>query len=147
MAQLKTAPPDPEEGGEPAPSEPFRQQAQAGSRSHKKRATRVAVLVGVGAILALAGVLGVAAFVVLARGGAVDSYQLGALVVDGVLVVAGLVLTVRNLTRLRRREVAPTVTVEIHQEDGSWIDARTYRLDGDDDTKGYGRPGPGETKS
>ncbi len=140
MAELNVTPARTDDGraagaGEPALGDLFRQLAQdsatlvrqemalarAELKSNVKSVARDAAMVAVGGILALVGVTVLIAFLVVAVGDALDNYWLGALIVGVLFLLAGGILAMTSLKKLKTEEVAPTRTLETLKEDKQWL--------------------------
>ena len=141
MADLNVTPPRTDDGramgggSDPALGDLFRQLAQdsatlvrqemalakAELKSNVKSVARDAVMVGVGGILALVGALVLLAFLVVAVGDALDNYWLGSLIVGVLFLLAGGILAMSSLKKLKHEEVAPTRTLETLKEDKQWL--------------------------
>lgn len=119
---------------EPALGELFRQLAQdsatlvrqemtlakAELRQNVRAAVRDATMVAVGGGLALVGGLVLVLFLVLALGDALNEYWLGALIVGAVLLLAGGILAMGSLKKLRGDGLAPERTIQTLKEDKQW---------------------------
>jgi uncharacterized membrane protein YqjE len=141
MADLHVTPTDTADGRgaaggtEPALGDLFRQLAQdsatlvrqemnlakAELKSNVQAVARDAAMVAVGGILALVGATVLLAFLVVAVGDALDNYWLGALVVGLLFLLAGGILAMTSLKKLKHEEVAPTRTLETLKEDKQWL--------------------------
>jgi uncharacterized membrane protein YqjE len=122
-------------GGDPALGDLFRQLAtdsatlvrqemtlaKAELKSNVKSVARDAAMVAVGGILALVGTIVLIAFLVVALGDALDNYWLGALIVGVLFLLAGGILAMSSLKKLKHEEVAPTRTLETLKEDKQWL--------------------------
>jgi uncharacterized membrane protein YqjE len=123
-----------EERAEPALGELFRQLAQdsatlvrqevalakAELQENVKQAVRSAAMVAVGGVIAGVGALVLVMFLVLALGDALNEYWLGALIVGLVFVIAGGVLALGSLRRLKGDGLAPERTIQTLKEDTQW---------------------------
>lgn len=121
--------------GEPSLGELFRQLAEDSATLVKqevalaktemsrniKNAARDAVMVAVGAGVALLGVIVLLAALVILLGDALNNYWLGALIVGLVFLAIGGLLAVSNLNKLKHEELAPDRTIKTLQEDKRWL--------------------------
>ena len=76
--------------------------------------------IGIALGLALAGVLALAAFLIIVLGDLFDNYWLGALIVGVVLLMIGGVLARNAVSDIKRRGVKPEETIETVREDAAW---------------------------
>jgi uncharacterized membrane protein YqjE len=127
---------------EPALGELFRQLAQdsaalvrqemalakAELRENVKTAVRDATMVAVGGGIALVGALVLVLFLVLALGDALNEYWLGALIVGAVFVIAGGVLAMGSLRRLKSDGLAPERTIQTLKEDKQWAQSEIRQV-------------------
>jgi uncharacterized membrane protein YqjE len=123
-----------EERTEPALGELFRQLAQdsatlvrqevalakAEVRENVSHMVRDSAMVAAGAGIALVGALVLVAFLVIALGDALNNYWLAALIVGAVFVLAGGVLAMGSLRKLKRGGLAPERTIQTLKEDKQW---------------------------
>jgi uncharacterized membrane protein YqjE len=123
-----------EERAEPALGELFRQLAQdsatlvrqevalakAELQENVKQAVRSAAMVAVGGGIAVVGALVLVLFLVLALGDALNEYWLGALIVGVVFLIAGGVLAMGSLRKLKGDGLAPERTIQTLKEDRQW---------------------------
>ena len=132
---IRTAGTTPGTAGEPSLGELFRQLAEDSATLVKqevalakaemsrniKSAARDAVMVAVGAGVALLGVIVLLAALVILLGDALDNYWLGALIVGLVFLAIGGLIAVSNLNKLKHEELAPDRTIKTLQEDKRWL--------------------------
>jgi uncharacterized membrane protein YqjE len=123
------------DGNEPQLGELFRQLAQdsatlvrqevalakAEFRDAAKVLSRNAVMVGVGAVLALIGGLVLVAFLVILLGDVLDNYWLGALIVGALFLIVGGLMASKALKTLKRESLAPEQTIQTLKEDKQWL--------------------------
>ncbi|HYJ78663.1 MAG TPA: phage holin family protein [Longimicrobiaceae bacterium] len=102
--------------------------AKAELRENVRSVARHAAMVGVGAALALIGVLLLVAFLALLVGDALDEYWLGALIVGGVFLVAGGLLAKKFLANLTHDGLAPGQTIETLKEDKQWLQSEMRQV-------------------
>ena len=102
--------------------------AKAELRENVKSVMRDAVMVGVGAFVALLGVLLVVAFLALLVGDAVDEYWLGALIVGAVFLLVGGVLAKKALNSLKHDGLAPEQTIATLKEDKQWLQSEMKQV-------------------
>ncbi|MFL5576555.1 MAG: phage holin family protein [Gemmatimonadaceae bacterium] len=76
--------------------------------------------VGIALGLALAGVLALVAFLIVALGDLFDNYWLAALLVGVVFLAVGAILTRSAVNDIKRRGLAPDQTVGTLREDAAW---------------------------
>jgi uncharacterized membrane protein YqjE len=76
--------------------------------------------IGIGAGLALAGVLALTAFLILALGDLLNNYWLSALIVGVVLLGVGGAMARGAIADVKRRGVLPTESVASLREDAAW---------------------------
>jgi uncharacterized membrane protein YqjE len=79
-------------------------------------ATKVGIAVG----LALAGVLAVTAFLVVALGDLFDNYWLSALIVGALFLVVGGIMARNAVADVKRRGLTPQQTMSTLREDKAW---------------------------
>ena len=127
---------------EPALGELFRQLAQdsatlvrqemalakAELRENVKHAVRDAAMVAVGGGIAVVGALVLVLFLVLALGDALNEYWLGALIVGLVFLIAGGVLAMGSLRRLKSDGLAPERTLQTLKEDTQWAQSEIRQV-------------------
>jgi uncharacterized membrane protein YqjE len=94
--------------------------AKAELRENVSHAVRDAVMIAVGGVIALIGVLVLVAFLVLALGDALENYWLSSLIVGAVFLIAGGVLAMGSLRKLKRDGLAPERTIQTLKEDKQW---------------------------
>jgi uncharacterized membrane protein YqjE len=94
--------------------------AKAEMQENVRHAVRNAAMVAVGGGIAVVGALVLVLFLVLALGDALNEYWLGALIVGLVFLVAGAVLTMGSLRKLRGEALAPERTIQTLKEDKQW---------------------------
>ena len=76
--------------------------------------------IGMAVGLALAGLLALTAFLIVALGDALDNYWLSALIVGAVFLGVGAVLAKSAVNDVKRRGVMPQETVATLREDAAW---------------------------
>lgn len=76
--------------------------------------------IGIGAGLALAGVLALTAFVIIALGSLLNNYWLSALIVGVVLLAVGGIMARSAVAEVKRRGVLPAQSVASLREDAAW---------------------------
>lgn len=94
--------------------------AKAELQQNVRAAVRDATMVAAGGALALVGGLVLILFLVLALGDALNEYWLGALIVGAVLLLAGGLLAMSSLKKLKGDGLAPERTLETLKEDKQW---------------------------
>ena len=94
--------------------------ARAEMREVGSRVARDGTKIGIALGLALAGVLALTAFLVIALGDLVGNYWLGALIVGLVLVGVGAFMAKSAVDDVKRRGVMPQQTVATLKEDAAW---------------------------
>ena len=94
--------------------------ARAEMREVGGRVARDGAKIGVALGLALAGVLALTAFLVIALGDLVGNYWLGALIVGLVLLAIGGVMAKSAVDDVKRRGIMPQQTVATLKEDAAW---------------------------
>ncbi len=94
--------------------------ARAEMREVGSRVARDGTKIGIALGLALAGVLALTAFLVIALGDLVGNYWLGALIVGLVLVGVGAFMAKSAVDDVKRRGITPQQTVATLKEDAAW---------------------------
>ena len=94
--------------------------AKAEMREAGGTLARDGMKIGIAAGLALAGVLALTAFLILALGDAFDNYWLAALLVGALFLVVGGLLAKNAVSDVKRRGLTPQATVETLREDAAW---------------------------
>ena len=94
--------------------------ARAEMREVGGRVARDGAKIGIALGLALAGVLALTAFLVIALGDLVGNYWLGALIVGLVLLGVGAFMAKSAVDDVKRRGVMPQQTVATLKEDAAW---------------------------
>jgi uncharacterized membrane protein YqjE len=102
--------------------------AKAELRENVKHAVRDAAMVAVGGGLAVVGALVLVLFLVLALGDALNEYWLGALIVGVVFVIAGGVLAMGSLRKLKSDGLAPERTLQTLKEDKQWAQSEIHQV-------------------
>lgn len=102
--------------------------AKAELRENVKSVVRDAAMVAVGGVVALLGVLLLVAFLALLVGDALDEYWLGALIVGGIFLVTGGLLTRKFLGSLKHDGLAPEQTIETLKEDKQWLQSEMKQV-------------------
>lgn len=129
-------------GGDPGLGDLFRQLAQdsatlvrqevalakAELQQNVKTAVRDATMAAVGGGLALVGALVLVLFLVLALGDALNEYWLGALIVGLVFLIAGGLLAMGSLKKLKNDGLAPERTIQTLKEDKQWAQSEIQQV-------------------
>ena len=89
-------------------------------RENVSQAVRDVAMVAVGGGIAVIGVLVLVAFAALALGDALNNYWLSALIVGAVFLIAGGVLAMGSLRKLKHSGLAPERTIQTLKEDKQW---------------------------
>lgn len=95
--------------------------AKAELRQNVKSLAKDAVMIAVGAVLAMVGGLVMVAFLVILLGDVLNNYWLGALIVGLLFLAIGGILAMSGMKKLQKEEVAPTRTLETLKEDKQWL--------------------------
>jgi uncharacterized membrane protein YqjE len=94
--------------------------ARAEMREAGATLARDGAKIGIAFGLALAGVLAIAAFLIVALGDLLGNYWLAALIVGVVLLGVGALLTRNAVSDIKRRGLTPNQTVGTLREDAAW---------------------------
>ena len=95
--------------------------AKAELRQNVSSLVKDAVMIAVGAVIALLGGLVFVAFLVVLLGDVLNNYWLGALIVSVLFLLVGGLLAMSGMKKLQKGEVAPTRTIETLKEDKEWL--------------------------
>ena len=103
--------------------------AKAEMRQTGATIARDGAKLGIAFGLALAGVLALAAFLVVALGDLFNNYWLSALLVGAVFVAIGGVLAKNAMSDVKRRGLKPDETIDTLKEDATWAkqEAREFK--------------------
>jgi uncharacterized membrane protein YqjE len=114
--------------------------AKAELRESASIAARGAAKLGVALTFAIAGIIALTAFLVIAIGGAIDNYWLAALIVGAVELIIGGALAKNALGSMKGPALKPQETLESLREDKTWAgrEARDLKRD-------LSRPHPANT--
>ena len=102
--------------------------AKAELQHNVKSAVRDATRVAMGGGLALVGALVLVLFLVLALGDALNEYWLGALIVGLVMVLAGGLLAMSSLKKLKGDGLTPERTIQTLKEDKQWAQSEIQQV-------------------
>ena len=102
--------------------------AKAELQHNVKSAVRDATRVAMGGGLSLVGALVLVLFLVLALGDALNEYWLGALIVGLVMVLAGGLLAMSSLKKLKGDGLTPERTIQTLKEDKQWAQSEIQQV-------------------
>ena len=102
--------------------------AKAELQHNVKSAVRDATRVAMGGGLSLVGALVLVLFLVLALGDALNEYWLGALIVGLVMVLAGGLLAMSSLKKLKGGGLTPERTIQTLKEDKQWAQSEIQQV-------------------
>jgi uncharacterized membrane protein YqjE len=102
--------------------------AKAEVQQNVKTAVRDATMVAVGGGVAVVGALVLVLFLVLALGDALNEYWLGALIVGALFLIAGGLMAMGSLRRLRGDGLAPEKTIQTLKEDKQWAQSEIRQV-------------------
>ena len=102
--------------------------ARAEMRQAGATLARDGTKIGIALVLALAGVLALTAFLIIALGNAFDNYWLAALIVGVVFLAIGGFMARNAVNDVKRRGLKPEETIGTLQEDKAWAKQEAREL-------------------